>query len=363
MTTEHVREKFAQARQNGMRAREAAEAIGLSEGAAVAAHLGASEGTLCARLLNNHWLQQLQSLEACGPLLALTRNDSVVHEKTGVYRKLSASGQVGLALGEDIDLRLFFDRWHAGFVVSEVAANGGEPRTSLQYFDRHGTAVHKVYPREQSDAAAWQQVLAAHQDPQRAVVFETKPPTPVAGRAATIDVQAFARAWGAMTDTHQFFPLLRQFGLERRQSFQLVQGQFTHRVETVSVRDVLMEAAVEGTAIMCFVGSPGCIQIHTGPVKRVDPLEMHGKTWLNVLDSCFNLHLREDRIADVWVVEKPTVDGVVTSLEAFDADGELMAMFFGARKPGQVEQPAWRDLLAHLQVLEQPAQDAQTVPA
>jgi putative hemin transport protein len=118
---------------------------------------------------------------------------------------------------------------------------------------------------------------------------------------------------------------------------------------------MLMEAAFEGTAIMCFVGSPGCIQIHTGPVRRVEPLEMNGKTWLNVLDPGFNLHLREDRIAEVWVVEKPTADGVVTSLEAFDGDGELMSMFFGARKPGQTEQTAWRHLLEHLQVLETPA--------
>jgi putative hemin transport protein len=360
MTPEQIREQFAQARQNGLRAREAAETIGLSEGAAVAAHVCATDGPLRVHLLNTQWLAQLQSLEACGSLLALTRNDSVVHEKTGVYQKLSASGHVGLALGEDIDLRLFFDRWHAGFAVSEEAANGGEPRTSLQYFDRHGTAVHKVYPREQSNAAAWQHALTSARDPQRAVVFEAKPPTSVAGRASAIDVPAFARAWGAMTDTHQFFPLLRQFGLERRQSFQLVQGQFTHRVENASVREMLMEAAFEGTAIMCFVGSPGCIQIHTGAVKRVEPLEMNGKTWLNVLDPSFSLHLREDRIAEVWVVEKPTVDGVVTSLEAFDADGELMAMFFGARKPGQVEQAAWRHLLAHLQVLEQPAQ---AVPA
>lgn len=363
MTAEQIREQFAQARQRGFRAREAAEAIGLSEGAALAAHTGVTDGPLCAQHLNNQWLAQLQSLEACGPLLALTRSESVVHEKTGVYKKLSASGHVGLALGEDIDLRLFFDRWHAGFVVSEAPANGGEPRTSLQYFDRHGTAVHKVYPREQTDAAAWQQVLTAHQARSHAMTFEAKPATSAAGHASAIDVPAFARAWGAMTDTHQFFPLLRQFGLERRQSFQLVQGQFTHRVENASVREMLMEAAFEGTSIMCFVGSPGCIQIHTGPVKRVEPLEMAGKTWLNVLDPGFNLHLREDRIAEVWVVEKPTVDGVVTSLEAFDADGELMAMFFGARKPGQVEQAAWRHLLAHLQVMEQPAKDLQVVTA
>ncbi|MDR7153166.1 putative hemin transport protein [Hydrogenophaga palleronii] len=363
MSTERIPEQFAQARLGGLRAREAAEAIGLSEGAAVAAHVGATDGPLRAHALNIQWLAQLQSLEACGPLLALTRNDSVVHEKTGVYQKLSASGHVGLALGEDIDLRLFFDRWHAGFVVSETPASGGEPRTSLQYFDRHGTAVHKVYPREQTDTTAWQRVLASHQEPQREATFEAKPAISAAGHASAIDVPAFARAWRAMTDTHQFFPLLRQFGLERRQSFQLVQGQFTHRVENASVREMLMEVAFEGTAIMCFVGSPGCIQIHTGPVKRVEPLEMHGKTRLNVLDPGFNLHLREDRIADVWVVEKPTVDGVVTSLEAFDAGGELMAMFFGARKPGQVEQPAWRDLLAHLRVLEQPAQDVQAEAA
>jgi putative hemin transport protein len=89
-------------------------------------------------------------------------------------------------------------------------------------------------------------------------------------------------------------------------------------------------------------------------VQRVEPMEVHGKTWLNVLDPGFNLHLREDLIADVWVVEKPTSDGMVTSVEAFDARGELMAMFFGARKPGQSELAAWRHIVAHLQSAGQP---------
>jgi putative hemin transport protein len=49
------------------------------------------------------------------------------------------------------------------------------------------------------------------------------------------------------------------------------------------------------------------------------------------------------------VVEKPTSDGIVTSLEVFDAQGGAMAMFFGARKPGQAELPGWRVILGHLQ--------------
>jgi putative hemin transport protein len=344
-TPEQIREQFAQARQRGLRARDAAEALGLSEGAAVAAHVGApADGPLSAVPLSTEWLAQLQSLQVCGPLLALTRNHSVVHEKTGVYRNLSASGPVGIALGEEIDLRLFFNQWHAGFAVTESSGNG-EPKTSLQYYDRHGTAVHKIYPREQTDLAAWREALAS---------AAKAAPAP----SENVDVPAFVDAWAAMTDTHQFFPLLRQFGLDRRQSFQLVEGRFTRRVATDAVRALLTDAAFDGTSIMCFVGSPGCIQIHTGPVKRVEPMEIQGKTWLNVLDPGFNLHLREDLIGEVWVVEKPTEDGVVTSLEAFDADGELMTMFFGARKPGQPELTAWRDLVA-----QRPTQAGRTTEA
>jgi len=57
---------------------------------------------------------------------------------------------------------------------------------------------------------------------------------------------------------------------------------------------------------------------------------------------------REDAIARVWVVEKPTTDGVVTSVEAFDGAGEVMAMFFGVRKPGLPELETWRALVREL---------------
>ena len=114
------------------------------------------------------------------------------------------------------------------------------------------------------------------------------------------------------------------------------------------VARLLDEAAVDGLPIMVFVGSGGCIQIHTGPVRNIQPLDTPRAQWINVLDAGFNLHLRTDMIASVWVVEKPTADGVVTSVEAFDHAGELMAMFFGARKPGKPELQGWRDLVARL---------------
>lgn len=355
MNHHEIRTAYEAARAKGLRARDAADAIGLSEGAALAAYIGAVGAPTQAVPLTREWLALLQSLKPCGPLLALTRNQSTVHEKTGVYDKLSGEGAVGLALGEDIDLRLFFHQWHAGLAVTERPQNPEtEALPSLQFFDKHGTAVHKIFVREASDREAWKRVIAQWSDPLAGVNFEAI--VAASARApVAVDSAAFADAWSAMTDTHQFFPLLRQFGVERRQGFRLVEGRYTRRVDRNAPRETLMEAAFDGTPIMVFVGSPGCIQIHTGPVKRVEPMEVNGKTWLNVLDPGFNLHLREDLIGEVWVVEKPTADGVVTSLEAFDTQGELMAMFFGARKPGKPELGAWRDILENLPTVDAPA--------
>jgi putative hemin transport protein len=353
MTPATIRERFSALCREGKRHRDAAAALGLSEGEAIAAHTGQHTEAIQAKALRAPWIELLQALELCGPVLALTRNESTVHEKTGVYQKLSSNGHVGLALGEDIDLRLFFDKWHAGFAVTEAAANAGNPPSlSLQFFDAHGQAVHKVFARDGSDRDAFISVMEQFSDPTLAYLFRAPEAQPVPKADAALDASGLGEAWSKMKDTHEFFGLLRKFDVERQQSFRLMQGRFATRLESGAVQTLLQEAAVDGTPIMVFVGSPGCIQIHSGPVKRIEPMTTPTTQWINVLDAGFNLHLREDLIANVWAVEKPTDDGVVTSVEAFDREGGLMAMFFGVRKPGQPEREDWRALVRKLNRLE-----------
>ncbi len=43
-------------------------------------------------------------------------------------------------------------------------------------------------------------------------------------------------------------------------------------------------------------------------------------------------------------LRKPSVDGIITSLEAYDHNGELIMQMFGARKPGQPERAQWTAL-------------------
>lgn len=344
-----LRERFSLARTSGKRAKEAAQSLNISEGAAIAAHAGAHDYALKAAPLKGPWVELLQALELCGPVMALTRNESTVHEKTGTYQNITATGHMGLALGHDIDLRLFFGRWHAGFAVFEPANKPENPPTqSLQFFDAHGMAIHKVYARAETDREAFNDIISQYADADKSTEFTPAPAKPAIKPDAELDATGFAQAWTEMTDTHQMFGLISKFGAERQQAFRLVEGRFAVRAKPEVVRMLLDEAAVDGTSIMVFVSSSGCIQIHSGPVKRIEPMVTPTAKWINVLDAGFNLHMREDMIENAWIVSKPTEDGVVTSVETFDNNGDLMAMFFGSRKPGIPEQQAWRDIAARL---------------
>ena len=349
----HLRDGYTQARRQGRaRHRDVAAQLGVSEGELIAAHVVAFQTSpsprpegLCARRLRSAWPQLVAALESVGEVMALTRNASCVHEKTGVYRQCSASGpagrEMGLVLGSDIDLRVFYNRWTHGFAVDETTDKGVQ--RSLQFFDATGTAVHKVFVKPATDLGAWRQLGNRFLSDDQAPGMTPAPPAPPVAEKpdAQVDLAAFHQAWASLRDTHEFFGLLRRHGLSRTQALRLAEPRFVRQVDAASAQQVLAGAAGTGTPVMVFVGNPGMIQIHTGPVRKVAVMG----PWLNVLDPGFNLHLREDHIASAWVVHKPTSDGLVTSLELFDAQGETIAMLFGERKPGRAELCEWRDLI------------------
>jgi len=347
-----LRQAFATARQERKaRHRDIASALSVSEGELLAAHAGPfadGESPLRARRLRAEWQDLIGALEPLGPLMALTRNESCVHEKVGVYRGASAQGPqrlVGLVLGGDIDLRLFYSHWRHGFAVVERLSDGAEQR-SLQFFDAAGQAIHKIFLRPDSELPAYEALVErfAAEDQQPGLEPGAAWQEPAESPDEAIDVASFRGEWASLRDTHDFFGLLKRHGLSRTQALRLAEPRFAQPVPVSSAQELLSRAAQEGVSLMVFVGNAGMIQIHSGPVHKV---AMMGP-WVNVLDPGFNLHLREDHIASAWIVRKPTVDGLVCSLELFDAKGRTIAMMFGERKPGQAERCDWRKLLESL---------------
>ncbi|MCP5433635.1 MAG: hemin-degrading factor [Alphaproteobacteria bacterium] len=322
-----------------LRARDAAAELGVSEAELLAARVGEEVVRLQA-----DWADVVRALPALGPVMALTRNAHCVHEKHGRFDKVSIGPGHGLVLNEDIDLRLFMGHWRYGFAVTEEVASGR--RKSLQFFDLDGSAVHKVYLTEESDLSAHNGLLERFRAVDQSAPIEilSLPDWPHDRPDMEIARSGLLDHWAALQDTHDFHAMLQEVGAGRLQAMRLAAGVFTRRLAPMAVR-LLLEGAVRSqTPIMCFVGNPGCIQIHTGPIGTVKPTG----PWLNVLDPTFNLHLREDAVAHAYAVVKPTRDGDVTSLELFDRAGFCFCQFFGARKPGRPELEAWRNLVRSL---------------
>lgn len=321
-----------------VRIRDAAQQLGVSEAELIATTVGSS-----AIRLTDDFQAILKEVESLGYVMALTRNDHCVHERKGIYKKVSFQGSMGLAVNPDIDLRLFMSQWKSGFAVDE---NG---RKSLQFFGKDGAAVHKIYMTEQSDAAAYEKLVSNYTAQQQDNPLEiTAAAQPAMEKAdAEIDVEGFRTAWLNLKDTHEFHGMLRNFGLSRMQGLRLAPVGYASQITKDSLKSILYKASETDLEVMVFTGSAGCIQIHTGLVKKL----LETGPWFNVLDPEFNLHLREDGIDAVWLVKKPTEDGIVTSIEVFDAQGNIIVQFFGKRKPGIPENENWRMTANELAVI------------
>lgn len=322
-----------------VRIRDAAAALGTSEAELVALNLGRT-----ATRLRTPLRDIIAAAPGLGRVMCLTRNDHVVHERKGRFENVRVQPPHGLVLGPDIDLRIFFSRWHIGFALAEPTDQG--ERLSLQFFDRDGTAVFKIYATDGTDRAAWAALVETMRAPVQDEPLTITPyPTNEADRPdAEIALDGLRTDWRALRDTHDFFPMLKKHKVGRVQALRLVGEEFVNPLPTTSARALLESVSAAATPIMVFVGSPGCIQIHSGPVKKLMPTG----PWFNVLDPDFNLHLRETAIASVFHVRKPTEDGDVNSIELYDSENRQMAQLFGARKPGQPELSAWREAIAGL---------------
>ena len=328
------------------RERDLAAQLGISEAELVAAHCGDGVVRIEPRVND-----LLTGLEAVGEVMALTRNESAVHEKIGVYDKVVTGNHNAMVLGENIDLRIFPKVWAHGFAVEK--RDGDEIRRSLQFFDGAGEAVHKVHLRPASSLYAYQKLVASlessNQEPTIAISGHASDNEGEA-TATTANLDDLRDRWSRLTDVHQFFGMLKTLKLSRRQAVRMIGTDYAWLLDNDAVRAMFHHAAEGELPIMCFVGNRGCIQIHSGPVKSIKPMG----PWINVLDETFHLHLRTDQIHEVWAVRKPTKDGHVTSLEVFGAEGEMIIQFFGKRHEGESERDDWRFLAENLPRIPSP---------
>ena len=295
----------------------------------------------------------LSRVPELGVVIARTRSRNAVLESVGTYGAPDIGEHTGIVIGENIDLRIFPSGWkHAYAVSSAGGANGGGPQRSLQIYDAEGMAAHEIVLRPESDAAGYDRLVDAAALPAEGSHDGTAPApklephvAPAEKPDASIDLTAYRAAYAAMTDTHDFFMLLRRFGLAREQGLRLAGEQYATELARDAHRPLFARAAEAKIPLMLFVSSDGMVQISSGPV----PAPIYEDGWCRTIDARFTLGLNERGIARVWAVRKPTSNGIVTSLELYNVDGTLALQLFGERHAGEGERPDWALAIGDLQ--------------
>lgn len=300
--------------------------------------------------LSGNLPELLHALSTIGQAKAITRNDYVVNIQTGQYDNPRFSDHAGLFLNpRQLDLRMFFAQWDSMFTLTEQAGN--ETRHSIQFFDKNGDAIHKVYTTEKTDMTAWQNIVD-HYTSSDNLPLQLETPAPFSSNEIDHELkQQIEQQWRDMSDVHQFFTLLKKYNLSRQQVFRAVSNDLAWQVPKNALSQLLSLAHQEQNEIMLFVGNRGCVQIFTGLIHKLSPLKIENSqtNWLNVFSPDFNLHIIENGISECWVTRKPTQDGFVSSLEVFDNQGNQIIQMYGQRTEGLPEQTKW-----HQQVLSLP---------
>ncbi|WP_312526406.1 ChuX/HutX family heme-like substrate-binding protein [Paracoccus sp. (in: a-proteobacteria)] len=320
--------------------------LDVPEAALVAAEVG--HGTTRIEAAPGRLIPAIHSL---GEVMALTRNRSCVIEKIGTYNNFHDGDHAAMTLDPEIDLR-FFPRQFVHAMAVETQTEKGT-RRSVQVFDAAGDAVHKIHLRENSDLDAWEALKRdlALQDQSDEITFTPRAAVD-APKAALDKVDELRREWQAMTDTHQFNGLMRSLKMNRLGAYRIAGTPLARPLAIEAVPQLFDQVLASGTQVMFFVGNMGCIEIHSGPILSVKPMG----PWINVMDPRFNLHLRGDHVAEVWLVEKPTKRGPAISVEAFDEAGALIFQCFGMREEKGGDAAAWANLARNLPQLAEAAE-------
>jgi len=328
-----------------IRIRDAAKKLHVSELELVELNLGGD-----VVRLSGDWKELIKRLHQLDRVMALTRNEFVVHERKGVYSNISffKDGEMGVAVNEDIDLRFFMKQWKYAYAVRMV-----KPKSvlhSFQFFNAYGEAVHKVYLTPKSNPIAFHQLLESHRAANQKRLVKPKQEKTLKKASSKLSnprSRQFQLDWLQLKDTHDFYPLLKQYKLGRLQALQLAPNGYAWRIQNSAIPEMFKTVSAADIPIMVFVGNAGCLQIHTGTIQKIVELEH----WFNVMDPLFNLHLNMHGVSEAWIVKKPTADGVVTSLEVFGIEGSIIMQCFGKRKPGLPELKEWRNVVEKLSPL------------
>ena len=330
--------------QPSLRTRDAARALNVPEAELIAACVNDNSFHL-----DNRPEDLLTALETVGEVLVVTRNETAILEKKGYFKGLTFNTQNGLNTARSnnsgIDLRLLLNSWRYGFLVIEERHIGRNK--SLQFFDRKGQAVQKIYMTQNSNEQAFAKIISQFISSQQPTYLDLAPEKASEQLIPERDIKwrEVRKNWQEMQSSHDFFQLLIGTKVTRQQAYDNVGRDLAYEILPNALQHLCELAIREQQPLAFAVGNNGAVQFHNGTIQKTNE---YGR-WFNILNEDFNLHINTHRLTQAWVIRKPHKAGPITSVEFFDDNDHLALQISIERKEGMPEPTQWRELVSQLE--------------
>ncbi len=325
-----------------LRSREAAKRLNVTE-----AELLASCANDTSFHLMNHPEALLSALQTVGEVLIVTRNESVILEKKGTFKDLVFDTQNGFKIlkSDSLGLHLLLNSCRYTFLVIEEKHIGH--RKSLQFFDRHGQAVQKIYLTQNSNEQAFEKIITrfiSSYQPTYLDISKDETDKQSASKQQATKWPALSEDGQTIQSSHDFFKLLIGRNVSRQQAYDNVGRDLAYEIVPSALQPLCEMAKQDNISLTLAVGNSACMQFHSGPVDKAGE---HGQ-WFNMLNSDFNLYTNSHRITQAWVIRKPQQGNPITLIEFFDDQDHLALQITAINKPDIPESSQWRELVAQL---------------
>ena len=294
-----------------------------------------------AKRLHHDWKQLLVRLSRLGATLFITRHGKTSHEKLLRLYKIALSGNTASIVDQDGSLELDLSHWHCAFALHDQC-EPDKACVSFHFFDIHGKLLHSIYPTLSCKELGSEWLLPLYAVDQTPETFLLPPSLPHKRRiSASTDVCSLVAHWRHLQSCHAIPVILQKHQLTRWQAIQLLPREYAQPARPDAIRQVLEQARAQQLEVQLSLHNPGIIQTHVGIPDLTRPDAVCNRSQ----DAWFRLHLDDSDQHSTWIVHKPTQMGMVSSLESYDCNGELLLML-SAKPPANLPQTLqWQQLL------------------
>lgn len=161
--------------------------------------------------------------------------------------------------------------------------------------------------------------------------------------APKLDISEIRRSWSEMRGALDLNELLSKIKASRLDVYQLIGIDYAMQIEKDAIYDILKGVVDYNIPILMSMGNGAVLQTYQGLIHKISSKG----NWISILDGESSFHLQEERIHHVWIVKKPSINGMHISMELFDQSGDVLAIFSGA-DVGGISQCKWRKLVEQI---------------